>query len=521
MNPACHRTFRLPIVLAVLAILGVYVALLDLKCITTDEGMRLAIINGGARFGPDGIPATATWARVLEANAPNAYQPGYFLLLNTLMRLAGTQAAWFFRSVNVAGLGLCLAGLLALSQGWRDRDRLFLLVTFSLNAFLLMHVLQIREYVFGLAFYVWSTWLVLRLDRREFSDPMRDTAWYSGYGLLLLLGFFTQSWVVFPAIAQGAFLIIRTRPTERLRHYAHLTLSYLIVLSVAWPYLQTHRQKVDVGRWATEADSLVSHLSQGFHLVLAGHLAGRSPLSDALFWCWLAVLLGGTALLLRRPASPADPGREDERRQAALMLGCSAAALAFQVGYAYLVENLSLWPRYFIIHYFFLMWLLAMNYRRLGMAGASGRRAAVLGRWLLTAAAAISAAFQIWSFQRDPWLDTSQNADSNWRATTAQLAPLLRPDDVLLSQDYISRSTLTYTLPLRQRVLLYAELPTADLQGVHRLVLLEPLAARGSRPALVETARARGFTAIEETAVLARDGRIELSDWRIIRFLRP
>ena len=62
------------------------------------------------------------------------------------------------------------------------------------------------------------------------------------------------------------------------------------------------------------------------------------------------------------------------------MLLCISVSLAFQIGYFYKVENLSVWPRYFIIHYFFLTWLLALAFCYLHTLG--HRKGLKIGNWL-------------------------------------------------------------------------------------------------------------------------------------------
>ena len=267
---------RTVLIVAGLLIAALYASQTNLKGSGTDEGFRLGIINGGHEYTASEPATQATWGDVLDANFPYAYQPLYFLIQNTLMRVGHTHHELVLKFVNVFFLWLSLQGLLALSRGWPLVPRLFALSLFSLNAYLFMHVLQLREYIVGLAFYVWSSWLVLQLDRRPLGRAWADVGWFAAYGVLLTLGFFTQSWVVFPAIAQGLFLIIR-RAGDRLRFYAHLAVSYVIVVSVAYPYLQTHSQKVNIGQWGSAETHLWPRLADGFHLVgwAAGPLSGN------------------------------------------------------------------------------------------------------------------------------------------------------------------------------------------------------------------------------------------------------
>lgn len=503
-----------------LLILGVYAWMMDLKGITTDEGFRLWIINGGQPAQPSGPSPDATWDRVIAASDPYAYQPLYFLIQNAFMRLADTQSLWFFRSVNILFLWLALQGLLALSREWRPAAQLFMLGLFSCNAYLFMHVLQIREYIAGVAFYIWTTWLILRLDARRLDRPWSDTAYFASYGLVLVAGFYLQSWTVFPAAAQGLFLILR-RPGERLRHYSYLALSYVIAVTAIWPYLQGNQQKVSIGLWATDSEPVQTHLFNGFHLVLSGHLPGVSRLTDGLFWVWLIVLAGGLLwfFVSRTDATEPLPLRE-LRRQATLMLLCIAFSVSFQIGYALKVENLSLWPRYFIIHYFFLVWLIALVFHHLLDCFASERRGAVFGVGVMTVALAISAVFQVFSFRNDPMLDTSQSLHSNWRVWAAGLAAELQAEDAVLMDHFISQATLTFTRPFSNRMVLPDDLVQADLTQVRRLVTLADPENQAELLKLASRAAAAGFGIMHRKPLMAADGLTNLREYQLIIFCR-
>ena len=530
MNPAPSSSPKAPatrliLALACVVIVAVYAFMIDLKGISTDEGLRMGVINGGDIYTPDGPSSHATWARVVERNSFTAYQPLYFLIQNTLMRLAGTQNVVFFRAVNIFFLWLSLQGLIALSTGWRLLPRLFALGVFGFNAYLFMHVLQVREYIVGVTFYIWSTWLVLRLDRRPLVRPWADTAWFAAYGVLLALGFFVQSWVVFPAVAQGMFLVWR-KWGDRLRFYAHLALSYVVVLSATWPYLRTHQQKVDIGRWGTDPAPLMHQLSHGFHLVLGGHLAGQSPFADVLFWFWLVFIAATAALLLRRPVAPAGVDRREYLRQGGLMLTCIAIALAFQVTYFLKVDTLAVWPRYFVVHYFFCSWLIALGFKSLDdlrVSPASSHRTrgimrAVVGA--MVALALFTGIFQARSYYKFPLVDTGVSEQSNWRTLSAELARNLQPGDVVVIHDIIQRWTITFTHPVANPVLVLSELGPAPLVSARRVLYLEPMQYVSERDTLAAQMNSLGFGAMENLGLHTTDGKSFVTDWRLLVFTR-
>lgn len=514
---AVRRLFRLLPVLIVLATLAVHLDMMDLKGISTDEGMRLAIISGNRARQPAPVQTWGTWNDVLTIIAPSAYQPAYYLLLNTLMRASERQDLSFFRLINIGFLAVALLGLLVLSRSWDPWPRSFLVGLFAANAYLFMHVLQIREYIAGVALYIWGTWLVLQLDRRTLAREWCDVAWFGAYGALLTFGFYLQTWTVFPALAQGIFLLLRRRP-QFWRFHAHLALSYVIAFSLTWPYLRANQQKVNVGLWAPEQVTLPGQLFNGFHLVLSGHLPGRPVYASLLPFAWLLLLGIAIGLFIRRRHALRPAFADECSRQAWLMSLCIAIPLAFQIGYFYKVEPLSVWPRYFVIHYFFLTFLIGLGFRLLyELRTDAGRRPALPG--ILAAATvllAVSAIFQVRSYRRDPYLDTGLTPATEWRNGTALLTRVLSPDDVVVASDYIARATLTFTQPLANPILTIPELEATRLHDVRRVLVLELMGFTGTHEQLTAPLGAFGFGPPREIATASGQS----APWRVYAFDR-
>jgi len=521
MQSAASRAFKaLPLVLCLLA-LGAHLWLIDLKGISTDEGIRLGIINGGQPCRPGPVEVWPTWKAVLETVSPLAYQPAYYLLLNSLMRVAERQDLLFFRTVNLGFLALALFGLLALSRPWATWPRAFLIGLFAFNAYLVMHVLQIREYIAAVALYIWATWMVFRLDRRQLQSEWRDVAWFAAYGLLLTFGFYLQSWTVFPAIGQGIFLVLRRR-AQTGRFLAHLALSYLMVFALTWPYLRAHQQKVNVGLWETESVTLLGQLSNGFNLVLGGQPVGHDWFTTALPWAWFALCLLAAGVLMRGRAL-LTPGFAGEcTRQAWLMGLCIAVTLAFQVAYFFKVEPLSVWPRYFIVHYFFCTWLVASAFHVLHRARAQARERTALTVGLIAASLllGVSMVHQLRSYRLDPYFDTSLSHRSDWRAGAPLLRAHLEPDDIVLAQDFITAATLSFTHPLTHRIVYFQDIESSGLSTARRLVYLEPANAQPGRAALSARLQLAGFDAPEEITWPAA-GEDPSVHWRLLIYRRP
>lgn len=530
-HPAVNTTpWKTSAVLALACVLVValYTSFTDLKTIGTDEGLRVGIINGGQQYLASEPSTQATWSAVLDANWPYAYQPLYFLLQNSVVRLAGSHDEALFKWVNIGFLFLSLQGLLALSRTWTLVPRLFLLGLFSLNAYLLMHVLQIREYIVGITFYIWSTWLVLRLDRRVLGRPWADAGWFAGYGVMLTLGFFTQSWVVFPAIAQGLFLVVR-RAGDHARFYVNLAVSYTVVVAFAWPYLQQHRQKVDVGQWGAPDTPLGQSLADGLHLVLAGHFPGKSSAMDFVFWFWLLLVIAAAAMLLPRKTFAPRLGEETRshaRRQATLMLLCLGLSIAFQILYFFKVDTLSVWPRYFALHYFFVTWLVALAFNFFHTLASN--RSLPLG-WRLTGRVVVGAALivltassiaQVRSYHRDPYLDTSTSRTDNWRIVAEGFARVLQPGDVALAQDHVHAWTLSFVRPPAQPMVTLRELGkiTAPPREINRFVYLESISSRGARDEVARQLAGLGYPKFTEAGLPSTEPELDLPAWKVLIF---
>ena len=525
-SPAGAVTARLVLSAACLLIVAVYAAMAGLKGIGTDEGFRLGIINGGRVFTA-GEPATqATWGDVLKANNPYAYQPLYFLVQNSVMRVGRTHDELVLKYVNVFFLWLSLQGLLALSRGWALVPRLFLLGVFGLNAYLFMHVLQLREYVVGIAFYIWSTWMALHLDRRPLGRNGADVGWFSAYGVLLALGYFTQSWAVFPACAQGLYLVVR-RAGDRLRFYTHLALSYVVVVCLTWPYLQSHRQKVDIGRWGSDDTRLWPWLGDGFHLVLTGHSFRQLPGTEFFLTCWVLVLATGLALFAwRNRPSAVNRFPEADRQQGLLMVLSLGVAVAFQIAYFLKVDTLSVWPRYFALHYFFLIWLVALGFKTIyDQAGVEGLSRPVRLGWQFAAGTVFavmvaSGVFQVRSYRQNPYFDSGLSPAGNWRALSAALVRLLRPDDVVLTQDFLHAWTLTFTRPLPNPVLPLKNLTPGPYARVDRFVYLESDSHLSARSEVVARLASLGFGIVQVTELRAADAAESVPGWHVLIFQR-
>ena len=521
------RSERTILAISCLLVVAIFGSMIALKGISTDEGIRLGIMNGREAYSANYPTTQATWSDVLEGNSGSNYQPLYFLLQNSVMRITQSQNMPVLRLTNIFFLLVCLVGLIALTSSWRLIPRLFFIGLFSFNAYLLMHVLHIREYILGVAFYIWSCWLVLKLDQRSLTHFRADIGWFAVYGLFLILGFYIQTWVVFVAIGQFLFLLIRRR-LNRLRFYAHLAASYALVWYATLPYLIANSAKVSVGRWGAEGTAVAPQLLVGFQLLFSGHVVHKVVgIFEVLFWFWSIVFVSSLAIIAAKwnHGIPAETNTEMKRRGLLAIL-CFGSALAFQIIYCLQIDNLSVWPRYFLIHYFFLTWLIALGFNALYEFCRQSPPNSIARRFSLTCIATlgimmtVSAVAQTRSYYRNPFLDTGLKHDSNWTVWADQLSEYITENDVVISHDFISRATLTFTHPFTNEVILLHELESAELTGVNRLVYMESSYSIHERETLLQRMQAVGFSQLESHPMIKADGITKDPGWMILIFTR-
>ena len=117
-------------------------------------------------------------------------------------------------------------------------------------------------------------------------------------------------------------------------------------------------------------------------------------------------------------------------------------------------------------------------------------------------------------------MDTGLSRESNWRILARELSLVLEPDDVVLTQEFINRSTLSFTRPLAHRIIILAELEEADLGAANRLIFLEYVTQILQRAELAARASRLGFSHQQVLPVHASDGQAARHEWRFVVFTR-
>ncbi len=463
----------------ILAIFIVYLSVIDIKGVWTDETLRLGVMNGGQQFTSDGVGTSADLEAVARQIAFYPHQPLYFLLQNVVMRITQSHDAVVLRMVNVIFLFAGLVGILAFVKRWRPIPQIVALSVFAFNSYLMMHVMQIREYTLGITVMIWTSYFALRLFRLDLRSIPTALPWFVGYGLLLCIGFFNQSWIVLAAVPQGLFLLSRSE--QRFRFYTLMIVPYAIVGVTTIPYVLEHQNKMNVGQWDIEntADRLWSGLLNGYHLVLGGAPADASLFINGLAAFWGGVIALGIGVLMVPRLRPVIQRAEPQTVAITALAGLTCLfMLSFQVVYFFKVDALSVWPRYFAIYYFYLMILIALAFNSLyslasdwGLIGL-GKVSSQAMTLIVMVMTVVSAVGQTYNYRRDPYYDTGMTKTCNWVQLTNRLNAAVARDDTILAHDFLFASTLTYVRPFANRVISLTDVQAGKVELGARVAYL-------------------------------------------------
>ena len=101
-----------------------------------------------------------------------------------------------------------------------------------------------------------------------------------------------------------------------------------------------------------------------------------------------------------------------------------------------------------------------------------------------------------------------------------ELTSIVQPADTVVFNDFIIRSTLTFTRPLQNRILLLPELEAGSIPAAGRLVYLESDSVLSKRNELAARMAKFGFGTMQEVRIHAPDGKSLLPEWRFLVFQR-
>ena len=460
-------------VLAVLWLIGiVYVLSLDLKGIWTDEGYRYRLLAGGQTWQEYNQSRTfGTSSRVIAAVISNSqYFPLFYLIDNAVIRLARSHSDLLLRVVNVLWLLLGLQGLLRFFRGYAEAARFFALAIFALNGFLMMHVMQVREYPLYLTLLIWSSCLLFEILELP-ADASRRHRWtlLIGYGVLMGLFFYTQPYSVFALAAQIAMVL--TVKTNRLVFFRQIAVSYAIAVAITAPWILSRLHAgLRVGLWDTRPATLallLELLKKGFGSVLIYQSWTGHPLLQA-FVVVIVIVIPAAWIMDFRSGIALN-------RRALYELLTAAFFFVFQVAYFYFDQPLSLWFRYFVAYQFAFVVLATCAFSSFYNFAAKQQqrywRASPLVLLLFVAVAGLQ---QVHLYREDPFMDTSMSAACNWRTITLAMAGHIKPDETVVYYNPLLAWTMGVTYPIFPNEMSYGDVDNPkQLAGKQVLWLLD------------------------------------------------
>jgi hypothetical protein len=446
-----------------------YILAIDLKGVWTDEGMRFILLSGGKtwqQFNQSGSFGSSS--DVLNAVGPAAYQPLFYLVDNAVIRIARSHSDLLLRLVNVLWLVFSLQGLLRLFRGYNELTRLSAVIIFALNGFMIMHVMQIREYPMYVAFLIWSSCVLFELlDKAE--QPSFGKWWPKllGYGALVALLFYSHPYSIFALAAQ--VIMVLTKKEYRWQRVRLITISYVAAALLALPWLivvlRHPTAKAGVGSWDSRQPTLsllLSSLGYGFRGVVTYGAWSGQPLMQVFL---IMIVIGiPAAWVVTRWRNEKSDQRAVYAFLTVLFFGC------FQVAYFFLREPLSVWGRYFIGYYYgytvlatcafsvLLRTLTATNYKWL--------KTIPLGVFLLICASGLT---QYRMYRESPFMDTAITAECNWRDTSRAMARYVRPEETIVYYHPLLAWTIGIENPFNPNELSYSDIDRG--QFAHKPVL--------------------------------------------------
>lgn len=250
-------------------------------------------------------PLREIWSNQL---APD-HLPAYYTLLWLSVQLLG-ESEWALRLPSVIAGVLSVIGVWAIGHE-RNRPRAGLLAAMLLacSPMAIYWSQEAKPQALAMAFAVWSSFFLLAAWHR------RSLGWWSGYGVVNLLGLYTFYYHVPILAAHLSVGFVWLWRQRKWRHVIWWVVGHTAFLATVLPWLVLRLEQMD----AALRPELVSTLSLSHYLLLnantfLGGIVGQEPwfpgesLAETL--SWTALLVGIVLMLVpmlhvRRPMGPA------------------------------------------------------------------------------------------------------------------------------------------------------------------------------------------------------------------------
>jgi hypothetical protein len=418
-------------VLAMVTIALLYLLMIDLKGIWTDEGFRFGMMNGGRLFLAPNSGFTASFAEVLSALNIANHQPLYFVFMSFLSKITHSHNIILFRMINIVLLLCSLLVILRIARNWRMISKIYAMMVFAVNGYMFMHVLQVREYALGILFLLCIIKLTLMIVDYDESECESKFLWlYILYGITAGLAAINQFWIVPSLGGCVTFMMLNSR--RRLAVFSRLCVSGISFIAILSPvyYLTDLSNKVFVGYWDPRMtyEHLFSTLTSALGYFATGSFGTRWYVSLIPELTLSAALLVAVWVAVSRTVLTS--GVRELRatgKLASLCLCILIVLFGFQWGYFFLIDGLASWIRYYFQQFCVLSIFVSCAFSfaniRLDSPPVSKLGLASLAtfRSFLIISALITSVNSIISYRNDPYTDTFLSKYCEWQGVTEDI----------------------------------------------------------------------------------------------------
>jgi hypothetical protein len=427
------------LVLAMLTIALFYLLMIDLKGIWTDEGWRFGIMNGGRLFLAPNSGFTASFAEVLSALNTTNYQPLYFLLMNSLSKITQSHNIILFRMINILFLLCSQFAVLSIIREWRITTKIYAMTIFTVNGYMFMHILQVREYPLGILFLLCVIKLTLMIvDYNEIESPLKFRWLNILYGTTAGLAAINQFWIV-PTLG-GCVIFIMLYARRKLAAFSGLLvsgISFVVMLSPVYFFTDSsnkifvgHGNPRFVGYWDPRMnyEHLFSTLTAALGYFVTGSYGTRWYVSLIPELTLSAALLVAVWVAVSRTVLTSAVRELKTTGKVALLCLCILIVLlGFQWCYFFLIDGLASWVRYYFQQFCVLSILVscAFSFANVRLDSSPvwkpGLVALAAFRSLLIISSIITGVNSVISYRNNPYTDAALSKVCEWRGVTEDI----------------------------------------------------------------------------------------------------
>jgi hypothetical protein len=422
-----------------LAIALLYLLMIDLKGIWTDEGHRFGMMNGGRLFLAPNSGFAASFTEVLSALSAANHQPLYFLLMNFFSKITHSHNIILFRMMNILFMLCSQFMLLLIIRDWRTTSKIYAVAVFTVNGYMFMHVLQVREYTLGILFLLCVIKLTLMIvDYDESESPQKFRGLYILYGTTAGFAAINQFWIV-PTFG-GCVIFVMLYSRRKLPAFFGLcisSISFIVGLSPVYfltdlsnKFFVGHGNPRFVGYWDPRMtyEHLFSTLTSALGYFATGSFGTRWYVSLIPELTLSAALLVAVWVAVSRMVlTSAVRELRATGKLASLCLCILPVLFGFQWGYFFLIDGLASWVRYYFQQFCVLAILVscALSFTNVRLDSPPVCKLGLISlaalRSFLIISAIITGVNSVISYRNYPYTDTFLSKNCEWQGVTEDI----------------------------------------------------------------------------------------------------